>query len=160
MRAIKSEIHCCSMKEVEKLLSLGRYHRSAVLLQMHSNDAWNTMKEQKKEDHQEVFRDFVRPCLELWASYVYVVHEGFMKIPVEDNKLNAIASLGDIRVLEIFRHNTFHYNPRYKSQQHSNLVNKRLVSWVQKLHDQHEVIVRRLGRLIATHPNLDNEARF
>jgi hypothetical protein len=81
MKAIKSEIHRCSMKEVEKLLSLGRYHHSAVLLQIHSIDAMTALENQKQENHPEIFRDFVRPYLELWASYVYVVHEGFMKIP-------------------------------------------------------------------------------
>lgn len=108
-----------------------------------------------KKKRQEVLHTFTRPFVELWIAYVYVVHEGFIKVPINDDKLDQIASLGDLKMLEVFRHNTFHYNPRHKSKQHLDLYQSDKLRWVRDLHEYHGVLVHRFLDYIKTHPNLD-----
>lgn len=161
MKLTKSVIHSLPLNDVEKLLSLGRYHRSAVLLGLNCDEFWNHMSRQKtKAEKQEIFDGFIQPYLSVWISCVYVVQEGFVKLSIEDEKLYNILSDKDMSTLKIFRHSTFHFNPRYKSKQHGDFYESKLTSVVARLHRRHGVLIRRFAKFIPTHPCIDENTLF
>ncbi|MGI9128363.1 MAG: hypothetical protein ACR2IG_09125, partial [Roseomonas sp.] len=131
----------------------------ASLIHFHSRQAWEALEEleEEREERQDIFFHLVRPYLEICAALVYVVHEAMTKnLLIRDAKYETILKQGDIKILEVFRHNVFHYNPKIRSKQHSELIEKNLVSWVQKLHDRHGVLVRRAIKFVRSHPKIDS----
>jgi hypothetical protein len=82
---------------------------------------------------------------------VYVVHEGFIHLGVEDTKLNRIRSKGDLDVLRRFRNATFHFQPVWRDERHTKLIMENLTGWVQELHDRHHELMGRMLRLAVRH---------
>lgn len=161
MEITKETIHSMSEKEVEKILSFGRYHHNAVLIHIHSLSAWDALDDKSEQERAQIFFQFVRPYLEIWVALVYVVHEAMTKkLLIRDAKYESILKQGDIKVLEVFRLNVFHYNPKIKSKQQGELIEKNLVSWVQKLHDRHGVLVRRAMKFVKSHPKIHGFGPF
>jgi hypothetical protein len=161
MEITKETIHSMSAKEVEKILSFGRYYHNAVLIHTHSLSAWDAMENNSDQERPLIFFQFVRPYLEIWVALVYVVHEAMTKnLLIHDEKYEAILKQGDIKALAVFRHNVFHFNPKIRSKQHGELIEKSLVSWVQRLHDRHGVLVRRAMKFVRSHPRLDRFGPF
>lgn len=141
--------------EFEKALALGLYHYRAQLLFIHTNEWFHAHFEPERTEREktEIFHDFFVPYFFMWASLVYVVHEGFVALQIEDAKLRRAVDAADIALLKRFRNATFHYQPRVRSPKHDEYIRAKGFGGVRSLFDRQGVLVRRIARLLKHNPN-------
>jgi hypothetical protein len=142
-------------RTLEKVLALGLYHYRSQLLFIHTNEWFQAHFEAGKTKKQqlEIFTEFFVPYFLMWAAMVYVVHEGFVDLSIEDAKLRQAVEAADVALLKRFRNATFHYQPHVRSPKHDEYIRAKGFGEVRRLFDRQGVLVRRLGRLVKHNPH-------
>ena len=140
--------------QIERVLSLGVYNLHAKLLFVHVDEWWHTMfrHEMNKKLMTEAFRFFFIPYYKIWASTVYVVHEGIEECGVTDKKLDAIRGSLDMRLFRRFRNGTFHFQPRLSNAHHRDYIDKAGFGMTRELYERQDFVVRKMVRLLKHNP--------
>jgi hypothetical protein len=142
----------------EKVLALGLYHYRSQLLFIHTNEWFHAHFQSGKTEKQqlEIFSEFFVPYFLMWASMVYVVHEGFVDLDIEDARLQRATKATDVALLKRFRNATFHYQPHVRSPKHDEYIKTKGFGAVRTLFDRQGVLVRRMARLLKYNPHYGN----
>lgn len=140
---------------LEKILALGRYNRSAILLSIHADEWFHAHFEGQRSEakKQEVFWLFFLPYYFLWVSMLYVVHEGLVELEIEDAKLRKIREHIDMALLKRFRNATFHFQPKWRSSKHDDFIMKHGLAAAWELSQRQDFLVRKMARLVKFNPH-------
>lgn len=141
-----------SKRDTERALSLGGYHYRAQLLLIHTEEWERFVFGSSPRKSEDAFSSHYIHYYMMWTSMVYVVHEGFVELDIQDSKLNAARAKLDLSLLKRFRNGTFHYQPNFFSAKHDDLINRHGFSAARGMHDRHGVLVRRFSRLLNHSP--------
>lgn len=124
-----------------------------MLLFIHTDEWFHAhfVEGRTSEQQQEVFEEFFFPYYSMWTSMVYVVDEGFVELDIEDAQLQKARAKIDMSLLRRFRNGTFHYQPRFRSPKHDDLIMSK--GSARTLYERQGVLVRRMGRFLRKSPD-------
>lgn len=154
MKPTKAEVTALPAHKFEALFALTLYHRSAEFLHRESIRYIDMVGEETEEGSRtSLFHTSARLWHGLWVASVYVVHEGFVQLDVQDLTLDRIRAKGDLTILRRFRNATFHFQPKWRDDRHTALIMGDLTSWVQELHTRHGQLIKKMAGFAARyHP--------
>jgi hypothetical protein len=141
-------------RALERVLALGLYHYRSQLLFIHTDEWWQLMFRGDKtaEEKQEIFSDFLSHYLLMWGSMIYVVHEGFVELGIEDAALTKALNKVGVDVLKRFRNATFYYQPRVRDPRHGAMFELKRFGAMRSLYERQGVLVRRMRRFLKGNP--------
>lgn len=140
---------------VERVLSLGRYNRQAVLLFTNVDDLFYAATDQGKTpiERLEFFHFYFMPYYRIWVSMLYVVHEGVKECEVSDKKLTVIQDSIDMQLLRRFRNGTFHFKAKLSNPHHHDYIEKNGFLPARNLHERQDFVIRKMVRLLKHNMN-------
>jgi hypothetical protein len=106
----------------------------------------------RENEHKEIFWGFFLRYYTLWASMVYVVHEGFVELQVEDKRLDMARAAVDMKLLRRFRNATFHFQPAFRGSKHGDLIVQKGFQVARALSDRQDFLARKMLRLLKHNP--------
>jgi hypothetical protein len=138
---------------LEAVLALSRYNRQAVLLFAHTDEWFHivTGDHESEADKREAFMGYFIPYYHLWASCVYVVHEGLRSLDVSDAKLDKLRVKVDVDKLRRFRNATFHFQPKWKDVRHTELIQS--VASTRELFERQDILVGKMVGFVRFNPH-------
>ena len=93
------------------------------------------------------------PAYMVFASMLYVLHEGLKKLKVEDRKLQEIeAKLNMERLRRQFRNATFHFKPHFRHEWHGNLILEDGMPKTFELYKRQTFLIHKMRKLMKHHP--------
>ena len=136
-------------RDLHKIFALGGYNQRAQLLFIETNEWFHAhfAPRIRKTTQQDIFQNFFFPYYSMWASMAYVVHEGFVELDITDKKLSLARLEVDMSLLRRFRNATFHFQPRLRTEKHSDLIDQRGFLVARHLHERQDFLTRKLIRL-------------
>jgi hypothetical protein len=137
-------------KEFEQAVALGTYHQRTQLVFIQTDPCFHACvdMERPEKERLEILHQFFRPWYLLFASLVYVTHEGFTELNIEDKQLGRLTKKADILMLKRFRNATFHYQALVRSPKHEEYLRDVGFVAAKNLFDRQSILVRRIMRLL------------
>ena len=90
MKPTKTDVVALSDQQFEALFVLASYHRAIEFLPRESILYIDLVAEADAAEQSGLFHTSARIWHGLWVASVYVAHEGFEKLDIQDGKLNRI----------------------------------------------------------------------
>jgi hypothetical protein len=145
---------------LDALLALAVYVRRAELLFTHTHFWFKYCVDGRRSEANRLnalHGSFI-PYWTVWASLVFVAHEGFKKLRIDDERLNEIRRKVNLPTLKNFRDATFHFDPIYYNPRHDDLMKRSFVD-TRYLHErQRELIYSALDH-VKDNPHADVNPR-
>ena len=153
MRAIKKDIIALNGSQMEALLALGRYQRSAEYLENKARECFDGHDDVDEDLKTVDFHVNFRIWHSLWIASIYIVHEGLVQLDVQDTRLNRLRQKGNLDVLRRLRNATFHFEPRWRDQRHAAFFEESggLTSWASRVHIRHAELIGKMVAIAGRH---------
>jgi hypothetical protein len=157
----KAWVENLSAKNLDKIVALAGYNTSVRCLSV-DLDRWlnaGIRKGGRKSTKEFIWGSLFWPYFTLYASMVYVVHEGFVELQVGDTKLDAARKKVDIDALRRFRNATFHFQPHFRNPKHQAMLENGL-SHIRALDDRQDFLVTKMVRFGWKNPHAETSVNF